>query len=165
MSVPHVMFYNVRFCGDQYSGARLTSTNNTMTLVFQSLYNYYHWTGFSASYIVTGSGKYRYAVHLVLVVESTCLDFLLFNLLFAVVNTHLPPTLLLLAVSIGLEFLPTTLLAVLLRVVVNTGLNYLRPTMVLAVVSRTLLPTLLLKEVSTGLNFLPHTVFQLCLIL
>ena len=59
MSVVHVIIHNVRFCGDYYSGSRLTSTNNTMTLVFESWDNYNHWTGFSASYLVTGSGKYR----------------------------------------------------------------------------------------------------------
>ena len=65
MSVVHVVIHNVRFCGEYYSGSRLTTTNNTMTLVFQSWYNYYHWTGFSASYIVSGSGKYRSISYLV----------------------------------------------------------------------------------------------------
>lgn len=48
-----------RFCGEYYFGSRLTSTKNTMTLVFQSWDNYNHFTGFSASYLVTGSGKYK----------------------------------------------------------------------------------------------------------
>ena len=65
MSVVHVIIPNVRFCGDYYSGSRLTSTNNTMTLVFESWDNYNHWTGFSASYLVTGSGKYRSTFYLV----------------------------------------------------------------------------------------------------
>ena len=61
MSVLHILVYNLRFCSDYYYGSRLTSTKNTMTLVFQSWENYNHLTGFSASYLVTGSGKYRAA--------------------------------------------------------------------------------------------------------
>ena len=59
MAVLHVLLYNFRFCGDYYSGSQLNSTKNTMTLVFESWYNYNHWTGFSASYIVTASSKYK----------------------------------------------------------------------------------------------------------
>ena len=61
MSVLHILVYNLRFCSDYYYGSRLTSTKNTMTLVFQSWENNNHLTGFSASYLVTGSGKYRAA--------------------------------------------------------------------------------------------------------
>ena len=88
MSVVHVIIANVRFCGDYYSGSRLTSTKNTMTLVFESRDNYNHWTGFSASYLVSGSGKYSST--LVLLVVITDLPPTLFLL---VVITDLPPTL------------------------------------------------------------------------
>ena len=57
MRVLYIFVHNVRFCGHMYYGSRLTSTQNTMTLVFQSWDNIDHSTGFSASYLVTGSGK------------------------------------------------------------------------------------------------------------
>ena len=88
MSVVHVIIANVRFCGDYYSGSRLTSTNNTMTLVFESWDNYNHWTGFSASYLVTGSGKYRSTLFLLVVITDLPSTFFLL-----VVFTDLPPTL------------------------------------------------------------------------
>ena len=88
LSVVHVIIANVRFCGDYYSGSRLTSTKNTMTLVFQSWDNYNHWTGFSASYLVTGSGKYRSTLFLLVVI--TDLPSTLFPL---VVSTGIHPAL------------------------------------------------------------------------
>ena len=88
MSVVHVILANVRFCGRYYSGSRLTSTNNTMTLVFQSWDNYNHWTGFSASYLVNGSSKYRSTLFLLVVITDLPSTFFLL-----VVITDLPPTL------------------------------------------------------------------------
>ena len=97
MSVVHVIIGNVRFCGRYYSGSRLTSTNNTMTLVFESRDNYNHWAGFSASYLVTGSGKYSSTLFLLVISTGIPLPF--FPL---VVSTGIPPTLLLLVVRTGI---------------------------------------------------------------
>ena len=129
MSVVHVIIANVRFCGRYYSGSRLTSTNNTMTLVFESRDNYNHWTGFSASYLVTGSGKY----------SST--------LFLLVISTYPPPTLFLAVVSTGVP--STIFLAVASRC--------LPPTMFLLLVSTGLPPALFLPVVSTGRRWLLAT--------
>ena len=126
MSVVHVIIANVRFCGDYYSGSRLTSTKNTMTLVFESWDNYNHWTGFSASYLASGSGKHSSTLFLLVI--STGIPPTLFPL---VVSTGIPPTLFPLVVSTGIP--PTLLL-----IVVRTGIP---PALFLLVVSTCLPPT------------------------
>ena len=143
MSVVHVIIANVRFCGDYYSGSRLTSTNNTMTLVFESWDNYNHWTGFSASYLVTGSGKYNSTLFLLVISTGNTPI-----LLLLIVSTGIPPALFLLAVSTCLP--PTLFLAM-----VSTSLP---PTLFLAVVSTGASPTLFLLVVCTCL---PATMFLL----
>ena len=155
MSVVHVIIANVRFCGDYYSGSRLTSTNNTMTLVFESWDNYNHWTGFSASYLVTGSGKYSSTLFLLVISTGNTPI-----LLLLIVSTGIPPALFLLAVSTCLP--PTLFLTVVSTSVPPTLFllvvcTCLPPTLFLLLVSTGLPPALFLPVVSTGRRWLPST--------